>query len=176
MDKQTQDIDWIAWQYVTGDLSQDEANRFESRMADDEACCVALSRAVELVELTLRARPLEPVVLATTSPIRQASRLWWPAVAAVCVICLALFRSFLMTPSSEPKVAAPAKAAQETPADAELAIAWSQMADPEPPGMSEESTDEGMQVESQDSERESVDPSWVMVAISGIEMHHDELD
>ena len=57
------DIDWLAFQYLTGDLPDDAVARFESSLASDQPAREALARAVELtqavalVESTTRGSP-----------------------------------------------------------------------------------------------------------------------
>jgi anti-sigma-K factor RskA len=42
------DLDWLAFCYVTGELSAAEATAFEERLAADDGACEAVARAMEL--------------------------------------------------------------------------------------------------------------------------------
>ena len=42
------DLDWLAFCYVTGELSADDTTAFEERLATDEAACESVARAMEL--------------------------------------------------------------------------------------------------------------------------------
>jgi anti-sigma factor RsiW len=43
-------LDWLAFRYVAGELSSDETAAFEQRLADDQAACDAVVRAMQLCE------------------------------------------------------------------------------------------------------------------------------
>ncbi len=42
------DLDWLAFRYVAAEMSAEEAARFEQRLGEDQECCEAVARAVEL--------------------------------------------------------------------------------------------------------------------------------
>lgn len=100
-DLKSTDIDWLAVQYLTGDLTEDAAARFETCLAGDQAAREALSRAVELalavsvVEST--ARDVTPRD-ATCSPSSRTPVAWtvpavWLSVAALVLVAVLAFRN-----------------------------------------------------------------------------------
>ena len=172
MSKDQNDLDWVACQYLLGELSEEEASQFELQMADDEASCAALARAVELLQLSVAAKEVEQptVVIHQTSAAQPA--LWWSSVAVACLVCVGLFHSFVNAPRTPDSTAGTSKKLNTVAGD-HLAITWSQTPDPDP-ATEAEIPSEDQEVEANDGDDD--DNSWVMVAISGIEMHHDDLD
>lgn len=169
MNKEISELEWLACQYVLGELSNEQVEQFELQLATDEAACSALAAAVKLMQNTVSA--IQPLATVTVKDKRPAPFVWWSAVAAACLFCLLTFNSFLSAPNV-PRLAKPNS--NSGGAAAELAIAWSETPDLDLATEPEDLTDEhDQEVVESDADLE---PSWVMVAISGIEMHHDELD
>uniref|UniRef100_A0A7C2P096 Zinc-finger domain-containing protein n=1 Tax=Schlesneria paludicola TaxID=360056 RepID=A0A7C2P096_9PLAN len=88
---------WLAQQYVLGELSDDEAARFEETLADDPAACTAVADAARLV-LSLEALAPTPTVVA--APVAARDRRLVVAVAmAACVLLMVL----AWRPQSDPE-------------------------------------------------------------------------
>ncbi len=68
---------WLAFCYLTGELSADECARFESRLDQEPALCDALAEAVQLVDALARPKPVSPDSAASqVRSARNASLLW----------------------------------------------------------------------------------------------------
>jgi len=95
MSDSTTDIDWLAFQYVTGELADDAAAEFESRLAVDQAACEAVSRMVLLNQAVVVGERRVPVSAATAAsrgacpqsrPQRLSTRQWIAACASVAAL------------------------------------------------------------------------------------------
>ncbi len=91
------DLDWLAFCYIAGELPPNDAEAFETRLADDQAAREAVARAVELT-FTLAAGaevPQQAKAVAMPAQMQRQTgrgRRWlWSAVAAAA--CLAVFWS-----------------------------------------------------------------------------------
>jgi hypothetical protein len=88
------DLDWLAFCYAAGELTADDAEQFEARLADDQAAREALARAVELTQ-TVAAAETQMGDLVT--PARQqydwSRRISWMAVGGVASLLAALLWS-----------------------------------------------------------------------------------
>lgn len=60
------DLDWVAFCYIAGELSDEDRTLFEVRLENDLTACEAVSRAVQLADTTCMALADSP--LATDSP------------------------------------------------------------------------------------------------------------
>lgn len=103
------ELDWLAFQYVAGELSPAEAVAFEERLACDRHACEALARMMQTVDAlavavpartSLRPRtvlqprtatPLEPVRGVPSSPVRVRALVG--LITAACVMAVAVFVS-----------------------------------------------------------------------------------
>lgn len=54
-DETRDDLAWLAFRYVNGEMTSHQRSRFEERLAGDEAACDAVEQAVELSEALCRA-------------------------------------------------------------------------------------------------------------------------
>lgn len=118
------DVRWLAYQYVTGELSVDDSEMFEVRLLDDQAAREAVADAVQLHDGMLAAG-VESMVVVTASSAgiwkRVASVVAMIAAVAVCIV---LAQPETVAPSSDnPGVPAVAVAPDE-PADQKLAELW----------------------------------------------------
>lgn len=95
-------LDWLAQQFVLGELSERDAADFESRLATDEAACSALAQAAQLV-LSLQAAAA-PLPLA--KPIRTTDHFSRQLVAltAVAACCLITVLAWSPAPTSPPRL------------------------------------------------------------------------
>jgi anti-sigma-K factor RskA len=93
-------LDWLAQQYMLGELSVSDAERFEQRLADDEAACAALAQATQLV-LSLEALTPAAVVALVPTPSRP-DRIGRQLVAltAVAACCLVMVLAWSSAPRS----------------------------------------------------------------------------
>lgn len=87
------DLDWLAFCYVTGELSATDVTAFEGRLATDEGACEAVARAMELSMMVAVA-----VRSSGGSPESVAKAGEPPALRAVEVTVLSC-RKDLVTPS-----------------------------------------------------------------------------
>lgn len=105
------DLDWLAFQYIAGELSVDDAAQFESRLAIDQMAREAVAAAVELSEVAAIAE-CRPVELAHAQATHSQSTHWQSSLsrralaqrnwvrgfawagwgAAACLLCLALIQ------------------------------------------------------------------------------------
>ena len=84
------DLDWQAFRYVAGEMTEGEADRFEEQLALDQSAREAVSTAAQLaqtVALTESQQPVTPrpaVVVGSRAPLVQAA-VWMGFGAAVCL-------------------------------------------------------------------------------------------
>ena len=83
-------LEWSAFCYLAGELSQAEAEQFELRLADDQEAREALARAVELTQLVAAAQSqtedlVAPALHKSTS---WSTRLAWMAVGGLASLVL----------------------------------------------------------------------------------------
>jgi len=123
------DLDWLAFQYVTGEMASSDEAAFEARLMSDLDACDAVIRAMQLCETADAAfelLPPEPAqVRRTSSPsqhvgdgpeVRRTGR-WRMVPSMTAVVCLVIAVVTLSTttrPSSEQR------------AKAELARLWTE--------------------------------------------------
>lgn len=174
---QQNDLDWLAFRYVAGEMSADEAAAFEMKLADDQDAREAVSRAVELTERLAQAAPATADVALPVadrpSPqptwrrplVRAAAPLAWMAAGAAAALLLVNLDPWPARPPIErgPGTPPPAAAGNRPAADAAL---WARLqadgdwASPdlarwleEPPALAADERDE---------DQESADvPSWI---------------
>jgi hypothetical protein len=115
-----EELDWLAFLYVAGELAPDEHDEFERRLANDQLACDAVSRAVKVTQAIRTAEEVKPVAV---SPVRRARlrrslhlAACLSACALVVIVCHWLLRdseSTLTDVSEAPSTA-----------QAELAVVW----------------------------------------------------
>jgi hypothetical protein len=167
------ELDWSAFCYAAGEMSESEAAAFELRLAEDQAAREALARAVELTQAVAAAESLEPVVALkqpAANELTWSRRLAWMAIGSAASLLVALLWSGAGSWFNAGRMAAGDQS--------QLAIAWSQtrqeLADSEsdlwyPKHLSgSESTDPA---ESGDAGgfdlAESDTPAWMTAAVEG---------
>lgn len=87
------ELDWLAFQYIAGELNEGESSEFESRLATDQDACEAVAKAVELAEVTSMAErgPVVEVRLPRPSNADWARRVTWMVCgAAACLLLLVI--------------------------------------------------------------------------------------
>lgn len=91
---QCDELDWLAFRYVSNELAETECSAFEARLADDLLAQEAVARAVETTHAVVALMdPMEaaPAVAPHRSHRRQ---LWWSlagTLAAVVAVCSAFW-------------------------------------------------------------------------------------
>lgn len=90
------ELDWIAFCYLSDELSAEDRDVFESRLADDLTACEAVARAMQLAESMACAIPDDDRTVQSASPApRRASGRASVAVAvAVVTLLLAIVPLF----------------------------------------------------------------------------------
>lgn len=86
-------IEWTAFCYVAGELSDEDAARFEEQLAADQSAREALARAVELTQAIAAAESLPAVVELPQRSGRWTKRLSWMAVGAAASLLVAFLWS-----------------------------------------------------------------------------------
>jgi hypothetical protein len=88
------ELDWLAFRYIAGELTDGESSEFESRLATDQEACEAVSKAVELAEVTSMANrgPLVEVSLprASNHPDWTRRVAWMVCGAAACLVLMVI--------------------------------------------------------------------------------------
>ncbi len=109
---QRDELDWLAFRYVAGEMTADEAGGFELRLADDQAAREAVCRAVGFAQSLVDARPLgrdsRPTVSTPAAPVNRGrltfrSRAvravaWMATGAAAATLAFCLARPFVPGP------------------------------------------------------------------------------
>ena len=170
MKSNDQELAWLAFRYVSGELSSSETTEFELRLADDQIAREAVVAAVELSQTVLAAEtqtstPVTSVSLASASQQPWSAHMVWLACSAAACLVIALAVNF--SASHQETVA-------HTPTDAEaLAAAWhEQLEEPLASNMSESNSSEsnlsvaGDDTVPDDLETAATDaPSWMLDAV-----------
>ena len=123
---------WEAFQYVSGDLTVEESEQFELRMADDADLCDAVAEAtlltLSVAELPAGSESISLQAAATQEQVPQQSRSAHRAIATIVSLtcCLALGVFLLRSPSApSPASSTEATVADQTTDNAEdLVNAW----------------------------------------------------
>jgi hypothetical protein len=120
-----EELDWLAFRYVAGELDSDEQADFERRLAQDQAACEAVAKAVELTGAirAVEATSLPPVQLAGV-PSRRWSLRMAACLSACAAILLIVYFQFSLPTESGPTVRSdPSSVTDKT----ELAVVWSEI-------------------------------------------------
>ena len=177
------ELQWLAVQYVSGEMTEAKAALFEQRLAEDEAACEAVASAVQT---SLAIRQAFETPAEATSPVRETSpettvtrtvpshtttsrgARWLSLVASAAAVIIVL----VVTQNHEPETV--------TDNSRELAVLWTQAADVLPVDLTEapledETTNAGEEsVADSDSDRlapvDLVDvPEWLLVGLESQE-------
>jgi len=82
-------LDWLAFRYVSGELTGDETESFELRLADDQAARDAVASAVELSQAIVAAESLASPVISPAAALRKSWSThiaWFACGAAACLL------------------------------------------------------------------------------------------
>jgi hypothetical protein len=154
------DLAWTAFLYVAGDLTPDEAARFEAQLDDDQGAREAVAAAVELAGAVARVAAEFP------SPRRLVSRRALRVAGG-----LAVAAGLLLAIGAWLRVADPARVADESA----VALAWSNLreldgpAEPASNALVELPFDRPSGPEAEGDAEPSTDrplPSWLLTATS----------
>jgi anti-sigma factor RsiW len=166
------DLEWLAFRYVAGEMEPAEALRFEGRLADDHAARDAVCHAVALTERLTAASPQEvdsgvPEPLKVNKVARRPRRVlqalgWMSVGAAAAVAGILLARpGFVVRPSASDPTAGGARPVANAVVWARLQTA-SQWADEQDERYLEEA-DLPMPVEDTAIEPMYPSPTWLHV-------------
>jgi ferric-dicitrate binding protein FerR (iron transport regulator) len=95
------ELHWLAFRYVAGEMTADEEGRFEAQLADDQGAREAVAQAVELHEaVRLAAATTNGVQLVPAeNPVPRRHRLVWAtSLAALVTLALGGLVQVLTTP------------------------------------------------------------------------------
>ena len=85
------DLDWLAFRYISGEMAGSEAEQFEALLADDQAARDAVVRAVELTQaiVAIQTASIRP---SAAMPQSWTHNITWisTSVAALVLVTLAL--------------------------------------------------------------------------------------
>lgn len=115
----SQNLDWLAFRYIANEMSDDERDAFESRLADEQAAREAVAAAVELSQTVLLVEEMPQPSVVSPRPWRIAAA-WMSLGACVCLTVI-IGGQYLAANFSGNRTE---PAAVEGPA--ELASLWSQ--------------------------------------------------
>ncbi|MDB5343272.1 MAG: hypothetical protein JWP89_1649 [Schlesneria sp.] len=162
MSVDSNDRDWLAMQYVLGELSDTERNAFEERLPSDVDLCEAVTAASRLM-LTAHA-----AIEANSSSIsirRDSNRLTpgrsWSAVVATAT---AMAMALLLVVRIPVKSPTDGRVANDSPQAAELVSLWRSGSD-----SSDDDSDDVDDI--MDDAADVAVPSWMLAAVS-IEAGH----
>ena len=162
------DLDWLAFRYIANELTADEHEAFELRLADDAAACEALARAVELTDTIHAAETLAPVASSPPAALWRARLSWLAAGATAAAVLIAVSIAL-------PKYLASPEVAARVSTD--LAVAWSktlpvvpqgamhlplEVAGPPAPAV-DDAAAAGESLTAED-----LPPSWMLAAVRGL--------
>jgi hypothetical protein len=94
------EVEWLAFSYAAGELTEADAEQFELRLADDQAAREALARAVELTQVVAAAEAQCGDLVVPASMVRSdwSLRLSWMATGGVAALLLAVLWSGVIGP------------------------------------------------------------------------------
>ncbi len=155
------ELDWLAFRYISNEMTATEADAFEQRLANDQLAREAVARAVDLVQ-AVADLPADVVSLATTQhspfaarsirPRRVLGLKTWIAAAAAAIVIAALGQQLLRDSSDE----------------SALAKVWAKMRSGHD---ANDSSDRELLADSEDSmlddEADLTVPAWLIEAVGG---------
>jgi hypothetical protein len=160
------ELDWLAFRYVAGEATPDEARALEERMTGDQTAREAVARAATLgLRLASHGSVVEPrrETMFATPGSRVAHAATWAAIGAAAAVAVMLGTSRLRPPAGEPRPTAPPIA------QATSALAWLQVREIGETTASVAGELEGVVAEeapSDEADDSAVVPEW-MVEIAG---------
>jgi hypothetical protein len=170
------DLHWLAFRYAAGEMSAEEEQGFELRLADDQQAREAVEQAVELSEAVRMAAAETPAI----EPARQAlltyRRAAWAATAAclllaVCGVAWLVNSILRSTPPSQTIGAS--NGVDRNARDASIALEWAALRGRQDAAAPESWIDSGPLDVENDTEAIAVAqadselPEWLMTAVAG---------
>jgi hypothetical protein len=120
------ELDWLAFAYVAGEMSAAAAEAFELRLAEEQPAREAVARAVELTLVVAAAERREELAVTIHRPATAwSTRLAWMAVGGVAALVLALVWNGAGGKADQ-AVDRPVASVPAISNGRELALAWSQ--------------------------------------------------
>lgn len=177
--EQASDVEWLAFCYVANEMPVGQRDRFEERLANDQAAREAVATAVELTQTIAGIESIEHSIQVATRPSRGA-QVWQRAtwIATAVAACLAIVLGYqLVSHVLSNGNGQPGGVAEEdldSRSDSgELAQAWVEAGDDSSEILSADSSSEEVLEDSEFSEsmaeRDAVEtPDWMMAAVSGM--------
>jgi hypothetical protein len=100
-DNNHNDLHWLAFSYVAGELTPAEAEQFELRLADDQTAREALARAVELCQVVTAVEAHSDSYVAPAAKTRSTwnDRLSWMAIGGLASLLIALLWTGVVGPT-----------------------------------------------------------------------------
>jgi anti-sigma factor RsiW len=152
------ELDWLAFQYVSDELTDEARAAFEARLMDDQAAREAVAGAVECTLAAREAFVDDAVKLAAKREAETPTsrRAWWNVALAGCALAgLVLATQAFKFVNSR------------TNTNAELAIAWSEARDDWSTTLPPEKSSDDEPLENELLAMQDVDvPSWMLAALS----------
>ena len=105
-DQTPEQLDWLAFRFVSGEMNRQQEASFCRRMADEQVVREAVAEAVQLTQAIAFAEQLEPiadqVVLSPVSSAHVQRSSWmrlkgWIAVGGVCCLALVILFQYFST-------------------------------------------------------------------------------
>lgn len=156
----SEELDWLAFCYVSGELLDDDRTAFEVRLADDQDACEAVARAVELMQAIVVAQSLGNPQLVTSvvsrGVINWRRRLAWMSMGATAA--LVLVAAWIQWAATKDLRAPPDGDRQK------LAEVWSQTRETVRRIVQVETYDAPVTTESDDPQDAGL-PSWLTAAV-----------
>lgn len=115
------DLDWLAFRYISGEMTAEEADAFECRLADDQGAREAVAQAVALTAAVSLAAPSTREVL----PLRRRRLVSTWVIVAASAACLALLAWPLFRSDAQRRLT-PAVAESDARSP-EIALTWSDL-------------------------------------------------
>jgi hypothetical protein len=155
------ELHWLACRYAAGELTAEEEQAFELRLAGDQTAREAVEEAVELSE-AIRLASAEPL------PVRRPVRLaYWSWTAAAATLLLAVGLYWLLDSPSEPGNGKhDGNLVQDSRPGAEMTRAWVELRDRQHEGLPEAPPLEPVVAAEDLAETEVSVPQWMIVAFS----------
>ena len=202
MTKDGSDLDWLAFQYIAGEMNSEDAARFESRLGVDQVAREAVAAAVALSEIAAitECRPCELVSSrSATQPHWTRTIAWLGWAAAACLLAVAFVQQSGWSPwasqstvtkrnsltrSGEPALTV-GSAGVRSRAAPDLALAWVQTRASVPTEDLEDSRLEESRFgileayEAEDRRPEEAGisaPSWMVTAVAGLDVDTSEVE
>lgn len=177
MSASNDELHWLAFRYVAGELTADEESRFEERLADDQAAREAVEEVAELSDAIRMTVDDFPTLPQRRSLIRRVS--WVAAtLAGLLLVALVYWWSPLSSDSKTEDTTAEVPSEPGVPAanddeETSMAMAWSQLRAENADGLMASEVGKWVQSETAASEADFVPggpatsevPGWLLTAI-----------